>query len=108
MVEWFVAQAGGAWTREQGCRFGQLLRRIGCISHVVDEHEFADEFLFFKVNVRMFFQTIHIRNCHPNADGSTDCLCTAKPTIDFAQKKFSHHRPPERSYSCSIYGMLNG
>lgn len=99
MVDWFIAQSNGVWSREQAVRFGQLLRRIGCISHVVEEHDFADEFLFFKVNVRNFSCGILAQKAHLTVPER--CLCHA----DSQKEKFSHHRSPKGGYPCSIYSM---
>lgn len=47
LVDWMV-QNGEAASREEGVELGQLLVRADFIHHVVDEHHFEDNFLFFR------------------------------------------------------------
>ena len=47
LVDWFVA-SGEAESRAQGVELGQLLVNTDYVHHVVDEHHFEDEYLFFR------------------------------------------------------------
>ena len=45
-VSWFVS-TGRATDRVEGVKLGQQLLNAGLVRHVVDEHDFRDEFLFY-------------------------------------------------------------
>jgi hypothetical protein len=46
-VDWLVG-ANKAADRLQGVQLGRLLQASGYLHHVVDDHDFKDEFLYFR------------------------------------------------------------
>ena len=46
-MDWFVANSD-AQTRQRGVELGKLLVDTDYIHHVVDEHNFEDQYLFFR------------------------------------------------------------
>jgi hypothetical protein len=50
LVEWMVAN-GVAATREAAVNHGKKMQAYGFLNHVCDDHQFADNFLFFRFYV---------------------------------------------------------
>jgi len=62
----FVASEAVTWlqthlgvTRERAVRVGERLTAMGQIEHVMEEHDFKDEYLFFHVRPSLFDQNAH-------------------------------------------------
>lgn len=56
-VTWLQAHLG--ITRERAVRVGERLTALGQIEHVMEEHDFKDEYLFFHVRPSLFDQDAH-------------------------------------------------